>query len=78
MKKALFFILFPLFFFSCHKDKGKAPPTPVTCDSYSVGMTVGTNVTLLTTNTSTGQVIKNYQNIIQLVNGGGRCIRPYT
>jgi len=64
MKKAFFFISVPLFLFSCHKNKN----TPVTCDSYSIGMTVGTNVTLVATNTNTGQVIRNYQNIIQVDN----------
>jgi len=67
MKKIFYFILVAFFFFSCHKSK----PTPVTCDSYSIGMTVGCNVTLLITSTNTGQVIKNYKNVIQLDGCGG-------
>lgn len=67
MKKILFYISVALFFFSCHKNKNK--PAPVTCDNYSIGTTtIGSNVTLVTTNVNTGQVIKNYQNVIQVDN----------
>ena len=66
MKKALFYILAALFFFSCHKNK--STPVPVTCDSYSIGLTTGTNVTIITTNTTTGQVVKNYENVIVVDN----------
>jgi len=62
MKMLLSFISVSLFLFSCHKNKN----TPVTCDSYSIGMTVGCNITLVATSTSTGQTIKNYKSVIQL------------
>lgn len=66
MKKALSFILVSLFLFSCHKNKN----TPATCDSYSIGMTVGNNITLVAANTTSGDVIKNYRNVIQLSGNG--------
>ena len=69
MKKILFSIPIFLFFLSCHKNKG----TQVTCDSYMIGTTeVGgssttlPNLTLITVNTNTGKIIKNFSNLIQM------------
>ena len=73
MKRALFFMSISFFLISCHKNKSK----PVTCDNYSIGMTIGINVTLLTTNTNTGELIKNYHNIIQVGNNYSEASGAY-
>ncbi len=62
-----------LFFFSCHKKKGAT----VLCNSYIIGTATVAgsatlpNETLATANANSGQVIKNYKDIIQVAYGNG-------
>ncbi len=71
MKKALFFMIIPIYLVSCHKNKNNGTQV-ISCDSYMIGVayvspgTVGTNVTIVTTDANTGQIIKNYKNAIQV------------
>jgi len=78
MKKVLFFILIPFLLSSCHKKneqgKGINNGSLDSCGGYFIGIIpvsphiTNSKMTLARVNASTGQIITNYQNVVQVGN----------